>query len=150
MATTRRSGITGFLKYSDTLTGTPADVWLAASAWSISTEASQVDASAFDNNGWYCIVPSLKRFSGTITASYDSNLTDLGGSPPLLSIGQEIRLFLGLWTINIPSSRYGIFCNVLITGWTWKNAVEDAVRYNIQFEGDGAVGLTDIAHISGI
>lgn len=150
----RVSGLQGYvLVSSPTVTGS-ADEWLGAKSFTVAINADAPDVTGFDSGGWKETVPGLKSFTGSVEASWDSDMDLLvlgtGGTPPLVGIGKTIRMqqVLHQYTVNSVEKVTALIFNAVITNLTWNVAVNGAVEYSIQFAGDGSIDLNNLEHTS--
>lgn len=153
----RLSGITGWV-YVDNNSSPENPVsneWLGAKSYTLNVEANLPDTTGFPvtprGDAWRETIDGLKNYSGTVNAVYETDLVELhieSGNPPVLSIGQTIRLQLGLnyyYTEpppNDPAYYWGFDFVANITSFSYNVAVDGAVEYTINFTGSGYLNTT--------
>lgn len=129
---TRKSGVDGSFKIAAT-SGSVAIV-KGVKSWNCDISIASPDVTGFDSGGWAQTVPGLKRWSGSLTASWDADAT--------AGTNKIIDLFGALADVElIISSTEKISGTVAINSFAVQDGVDGAPEITIQFSGDGAPTL---------
>lgn len=128
MATTRLSGIDGSFKIA--ADGSAPAVVKGVKEWTVDLQAEAPDVTGFDSGGWRQTVKGLKSWSGTLTASWDTDATGTGSVLDLFNAEADVELYL--------DATRKITGNIVINSFSVRNSVEGAPEISINFSGDGA------------
>ena len=110
-----------------------------AKSWSIDISSDAVDTTNFGSNGWKESAQTLKSWSGSIVAIFDSSGTAEGALKTGLTDGSSVTLSLQLGGGSGSLDVYSGEAN--ITSISMTNDVNGIVEATFNFEGTGALTI---------